>query len=174
MAAAIQQDIQRMLDHGVESMSHSRQGTPEPITGTSPESTVSRDIVKNKVSRYNPFDLANIRDEETGSTLESHRMDRPPPAADSRSTTYTSAPSHQTAAFDTGQHLPEQTSYSGPSLPDYGISDPMYNEQPGIRDWYWDLGLMDGQDFDLNSVFDPFCRLQNQWDVEGHLPGQGT
>lgn len=165
MAAAIQQDIQRMLDHGVESMSHSRLGTPEPITGTSPESTVSRDIVKNKVSRYNPFGLANIRDEETGSTLENYRTDRPRPAVDR---------SHQTAAFDTGLHLAEHATYAGPPLPDYTISDPVYNEQPGIRDWYWDLGLMDGQGFDLNSVFDPFCRLQNQWDVEGHLPGQGT
>lgn len=176
VAAAIQQDIQRMLDYGVESSSQSRQRTPEPnITGTSPESMVSADALKNKMSRYNAFVAANIRDEDSNSVIASPPVDWSRTGVDEGSSTQhgPTPPQETIAGLSTGQQLPEQINWSDSTAHNYDISDSSahYSEQPSmIRDWYWDMGLADGQDFDLNAVFDPLCRLQNQWEMGGQHP----
>lgn len=183
-AAAIREDIQRMLDFGVASTSQSRQRTPDLADNDSPESVISAEAAKHKFSRHNPVVSAGIEDGGADLGLRSASSILSPSGRHQAHTGSANAQNVQSSE----QPLDENSTDQQPSLHQHltydSLTDPLnatafhtwsnsqnLSHQNGeSHDWLWNLGMPSGDDLDLDHFFDPIWRVQNQWDMDMYLP----
>jgi hypothetical protein len=192
VAAAIQEDIQRLKDHGVPSISQSRQWTPEQnVDDCSPASIASSDVPRHKFSRHNVIATAGIEDDgaalglrNAASSTLSPPSASPNKVSQSRPVESQQPPQQEDSRRKVGYCASQPAQYPNvtqqqpspvqqdncvaqvyPLADSYGRQDMTSIETSEVRDWSWEFALPTNHDFNLDFLFDPLWRIHNQWDI---------
>ena len=174
MAGIIQQDIQRILEHGASPISLSRQQSPEIAEDDCiPTSVMSTDVRRYRFSRHNVVEAAHIEDNSstlnlrnTIGTLSPHSEETPRTGE----AMLTRAPVEQATTVGAELLDPQQTIQASiqqtyASAPDFQIATMNFGEMMEPMDESLNFGEPGGDEIDMDFLFDPLWRIQNQWDT---------